>query len=183
MQAATTTHSDHALIKRLRDPQQRDAAFRELVSTQSERLYHHIRRLVTFHHDANDVLQNTLIKAYKGLDGFRGDSGLFTWLYTIATREAFRWLKKRNITSDADPSVLAEQLKADVLFDGNEIQRKLQIAIATLPEKQRAVFVLRYFDDLPYKEIAVITETSEGALKASYFHAVNKIKTFLSSTD
>ncbi len=183
MQAAIPIHTDRDLIDRLKDEQSRELAFRELVTTQSERLYHHIRRLVTFHHDANDVLQNTFIKAYKGLDGFRGESGIYTWLYTIATREAFAWLKKKKTTSDIDPTALAEQLRADVLFDGNEIQRKLQVAIASLPEKQRAVFVLKYFDDLKYKEIAEITETSEGALKASYFHAVNKIKAFLSETD
>jgi RNA polymerase sigma-70 factor (ECF subfamily) len=138
--------------------------------------------LVITHEDANDVLQNLFIKMWKNLDNFREDSQLYTWLYRIATNESLSYLdqqKRRSSLSLSDEeSYLSNKLTADKHFDANKLEWKLQIAIQKLPEKQRAVFTLRYFDEMPYEEMSRVLETSEGALKASYHHAVKKIEEF-----
>lgn len=166
----------------LSQPTKRDGAFSMLVRLYQERLYWHIRKMVLLHDDANDVLQNTFLKAWKGLDGFRGESKLSTWLYRIATNETLTFLtnkRMRNISSMDDvEDVLLQNLRADSYFNGTEIQLKLQEAILTLPEKQRLVFNMKYFEDITYEEMEAILGTSVGALKASYHHAVKKIEKF-----
>jgi len=156
----------------------------QLEYTQTERLYWHIRKIVLDHDDTDDALQNTLMKAWRSLSGFRGDSELFTWLYRIATNEALTLLKqkkRRMIAPGADPDQrMADQLEADPWFDGDDIQLRLQKALLKLPQKQRLVFNMKYFDDLKYDEISDILGTSVGALKASYHHAVKKIERMLS---
>jgi len=175
--------NDELLIQRLRDEKTKELAFRDLMSLYKERLYWHIRKIVIKHEDADDALQNTFIKVFKSVATFKGESKLYSWLYRIATNEAINQLnrqaKMRNISSGDYQQASISNLKADVYFDGNEIQLKLQQAISTLPQKQQLVFNMKYFDDLKYKEIADILDTSEGALKASYHIAVKKIESFL----
>lgn len=166
-----------------RDENSRNYAFSLIVQQFQERVYWHIRRIVIDHDDADDITQNTFIKAWKGLDNFKEDSQLFTWLYRIATNESITFLnKKRKLLfipiKDVEKD-LSNQLENDEYFTGNEIQLKLQKALLTLPEKQRLVFNMKYFDELKYEEMAEILNTSVGALKASYHHAVKKIETFL----
>lgn len=141
-------------------------------------MYWHIRKMVLDHDDAHDVLQNTFIKVWKALPKFRGDSKLYTWLYRIATNESLNHLRSQKKTM-ADTDEIAYKLTGDAYFDGDEIQAKLYEAIATLPEKQKAVFNLKYFEEMKYEEMSDVLETSVGALKASYHHAVNKIKAYL----
>ncbi len=175
--------TDGEIIQRFRDPEQREEAFGILVRKYQERLYWHIRKIVLDHEDTDDVLQNTFVKVWKNLGTFREESGLFTWIYRIATNEALTFLKqkqKRRMHGAEDlTEQLAENLEADVYFNGDEIQLKLQRAILSLPEKQRVVFNMRYFDELKYEEMAEILVTSKGALKASYHHAVKKIERFM----
>jgi RNA polymerase sigma-70 factor (ECF subfamily) len=175
--------TDKELIRAFRDPTSRNFAFSKLVNTYQERLYWHIRRIVIDHDDADDVLQNTFIKAFKNIDRFREDSQLFTWLYRIATNESLTFLKKKKrhifVSMDEVEHSLSGKLASDPEMSGDAIQLKLQQAILTLPTKQRMVFNLKYFDELKYDEIAEVTGTSVGALKASYHHAVKKIKTFM----
>ena len=173
----TEMSDEDKLIDRLRAPKTRDHAFRELVITYQERLYWHIRKFVFDHEDANDILQNTLIKAYRGLDGFKGDAKLYTWLYRIASNESITFVNKAKRRSSGSLDV-AEQLEADAFFDGDMAQIMLQRALARLPEKQRLVFNMKYYEDLSYQEISDILETSVGALKASFHHAVKKIETY-----
>ncbi|MDG4716627.1 RNA polymerase sigma factor [Winogradskyella marincola] len=172
-------------ILRLKDTKTKDAAFRELLSLYKERLYWHIRKIVISHDDADDVLQNTFIKVYRNIDKFKGDSKLYSWLYRIATNESITHInknaKRMQLSNEEHQKLAIDNLKADVYFEGDEIQLKLQNAIASLPQKQQLVFNMKYFDDLKYKEIAQILETSEGALKASYHIAVKKIESFLTS--
>lgn len=172
-------------ILRLKDTKTKDAAFRELLSLYKERLYWHIRKIVISHDDADDVLQNTFIKVYRNIDKFKGDSKLYSWLYRIATNESITHInknaKRMQISNEEHQKLAIDNLKADVYFEGDEIQLKLQNAIASLPQKQQLVFNMKYFDDFKYKEIAEILETSEGALKASYHIAVKKIESFLTS--
>ena len=161
----------------------RDMAFNLLVNRYQERLYWHIRRMVVDHNDSDDVLQNTFIKAYNGLKNFRGDSQLFTWLYRIATNESLTFLKKKR-TKFFIPMVdveheLAQNLESDALISGDEIQLKLQKALLKLPEKQRLVFNMKYFDEMKYEQMSEVLGTSVGALKASYHHAVKKIEKFV----
>lgn len=148
-------------------------------------LYNHVRNIVLNHDDANDVLQNTFVKIFQNLKNFKGDSKLFTWMYRIATNEALTFLnqkaKKSGISSVELQNKAIENLKADIYFDGDEIQIKLQKAIALLPEKQQLVFKMKYFEDLKYEEISEILGTSVGALKASYHHAVKKIEAFVTT--
>jgi RNA polymerase sigma-70 factor (ECF subfamily) len=165
------------LIDRLRTPKTRDHAFRDLVITYQERLYWHIRKFVFDHEDANDILQNTLIKAYRGLDGFKGDAKLYTWLYRIASNESITFVNKAKRMSSGSLDA-ADQLEADAFFDGDMAQIMLQKALARLPEKQRLVFNMKYYEDLSYQEISDILETSVGALKASFHHAVKKIEAY-----
>ncbi|GGW66779.1 RNA polymerase sigma-70 factor (ECF subfamily) [Winogradskyella epiphytica] len=172
-------------ILRLQDSKSKDEAFKELLQLYKERLYWHIRKIVINHDDADDVLQNTFIKVYRGIDKFKGESKLFSWLYRIATNESYTHLRKNanrlQITDEEHQNKAINNLTADVYFEGDAIQLKLQKAIATLPQKQQLVFNMRYFDDLKYKDMAEILETSEGALKASYHIAAKKIEAFLTS--
>lgn len=166
------------LIDRLRAPKTRDQAFRDLMVTYQERLYWHIRKFVFNHEDANDILQNTLIKVYRGLDGFKGEAKLYTWLYRIASNESITFVNKaRRMTSGGLEA--ADHLEADAFFDGDMAQIILQKALARLPEKQRLVFNMKYYEDMSYQEISDILQTSVGALKASFHHAVKKIETYL----
>lgn len=174
---------EEVLIAQLRSPHTREVSYRTLISVHKERLYWHIRRIVLNHEDADDVLQNTFIKVFKNIDNFKGNSKLFSWMYRIATNEAISFLNKKAKIMHIDIHSLGEQrvesLKADSLFDGDEIALKLQRAIATLPQKQQLVFNMRYFDELKYKEMSDILDTSEGALKASYHHAKKKIESYI----
>lgn len=178
-----TESADKRLLEQFRDPSSRNLAFSELVNRYQERLYWHIRRIVINHDDADDVLQNTFIKAFKNLDKFREDSQLFTWLYRIATNEALTFLKKKKkhifVSMDDVSHQLSSTLESDPELSGDAIQLKLQQAILTLPTKQRLVFNMKYFDEMKYEEIAEVTGTSIGALKASYHHAVKKIEVFI----
>tara|TARA_R110002073_G_scaffold4213_1_gene27898 strand:- start:36963 stop:37505 length:543 start_codon:yes stop_codon:yes gene_type:complete len=171
------------LIQQLKNASTQDKAFRELMGQYKERLYWHIRKIVISHDDADDVLQNTFIKIYRSISKFKGESKLYSWMYRIATNEAITFINKRAKRNHIDVSEMqqkmVENLEADVYFDGNEIQIQLQKAVASLPQKQQLVFNMKYFDDLKYQEIAEILETSVGALKASYHHAVKKIESML----
>ena len=174
--------SDEELVHQLNQPNRRAGAFSVIVRTYQERLYWHIRKMVLSHDDANDVLQNTFMKAWNGLDGFRGESQVSTWLYRIATNETLTFLtnkrmRSQNSIDDVDETLL-QNLQAYNYFNGNEIQLKLQKAILTLPEKQRLVFNMKYFDDITYDQMEAILGTSVGALKASYHYAVKKIEKY-----
>ena len=172
-------------IQQLLNPKMQNEAFQKLLLTYQKPLYNHIRNIVLNHDDTDDVLQNTFIKVFKNLKNFKGDSKLFSWIYRIATNEALTFLnqkaKKNGITSEALQNKAIDNLQADVYFDGDEIQIKLQKAIAILPEKQQLVFKMKYFEELKYEEISEIIGTSVGALKASYHHAVKKIESFVKS--
>jgi RNA polymerase sigma-70 factor (ECF subfamily) len=175
--------NDNQILEAIRTPGNEEAAFNQLVANYQERLYWHIRKILVEHDDTDDVLQNTFIKVWRSLPDFRGDSELYTWLYRIATNEALTFLKKKKKQSFA-PWVdvehkMSEKLESDPWFNGDEIQLKLQQAILKLPEKQRIVFNMRYFDEIKYEEMASILNTSVGALKASYHHAVKKIEAML----
>ena len=179
--------NDEQLIAGLKDESTRKDAFRMLVTTFKQRLYWHIRKIVLNHDDADDILQNTFIKVWRNIDTFRSESGLYTWLYRIATNESLTFLnqKKKKMlgTGEEINDYLTERIQTDPYFDGNEIQRRLQEAIARLPEKQRLVFNMRYFDGIKYQDMEKILNTSSGALKASFHHAVKKIEEYLKSTD
>jgi len=174
---------DKELLIQFKDPATREAAYTRIIKKYQEKLYWHVRRMVVEHEDANDVLQNMFIKVWKSLDNFREDSQLYTWLYRIATNESLSFLeqqKKRSATSISDEeSYLSNKLVADKDFDSKKLEWKLQQAIQLLPEKQKAVFNLRYFEEMPYEEMSRVLETSEGALKASYHHAVKKIEDYI----
>jgi len=171
---------DKEIIELFGNPSTREKAFKLIVENYQERLYWHIRKIVLSHDDTDDVLQNTFVKVWKGLKDFRWDAGLYTWMYRIATNEALNHLndrKRRRFGSGDDvEDILLQNLEADEYFDGDEIQMQLQKAIAKLPHKQRIVFNMKYFDDMKYSDMAEILETSVGALKASYHHAVKKIE-------
>lgn len=158
-------------------------ALHHLIEKYQQKLYWQIRKIVIDHDDADDVMQNTFIKVWKGLENFKEEAQLFTWLYRIATNESLTFLRqkqKRNTTSlHPIEYQLSKSLESDVHFNGDEIQLKLQQAILTLPEKQRVVFNMRYYDEMPYEEMSGVLETSVGALKASYHHAAKKIEEFL----
>ncbi|WP_034256066.1 RNA polymerase sigma factor [Arenibacter latericius] len=175
--------AEDVLVMQLRHKSTQAKAFEILVDTYKERLYWHIRRIVLDHDDTDDVLQNTFIKIFRNIDGFKGDSKLYTWMYRIATNEALSFLKveakKLKFSSEQLIEDKIENLRADVYFDGDEIQLKLQEAIATLPEKQKLVFNMKYFEELKYEEISMILETSVGGLKASYHLATKKIEAYL----
>ncbi len=157
--------------------------FRVIVEAYSTKLYWHIRRLVILHEDADDALQNTFINAWKNIGEFRNESSLYTWLYAIATNESLTLINKRKrneaVSLDDIGSCLANSLEGTTWFDGDEAQIRLQNAILQLPEKQRIVFNLKYFDEMTYENMSKVLKTSEGALKASYHHAVKKIEKFL----
>lgn len=175
--------NESEFIKRLQNPITKETAYRELLRLYKERLYWHIRKIVISHDDADDVLQNTFIKVYRSIDKFKGDSKLFSWLYRIATNESITLINKNakrlQITNEEHQNYAINNLVSDVYFEGDAIQLKLQNAIATLPEKQQLVFNMKYFDDIKYKDMSEILDTSEGALKTSYHIAVKKIETIL----
>lgn len=180
-----TTEQD--LQHQLTLPAKRAKAFTLVVRTYQERLYWHIRKMVLCHDDTHDVLQNTFLKAWNGIDGFRGDSQLSTWLYRIATNETLTFLANKRLKSlelmDDLEDILLARLTSDTYFNGNEAQLKLQKAILTLPEKQRLVFNMKYFDEMSYEAMEAILGTSVGALKASYHHAVKKIEKCIGEED
>lgn len=179
--------NDRELIASLKDASTREYAFQSLVKLYQERLYWHIRKIVISHDDADDVLQNTFIKVWRSIENFREESSLYTWLYRIATNESITFIhssKKRSFMPMNETSeYLMGNLTSDSYFDGTEIQQKLQEAILTLPEKQRLVFNMKYFDEMKYEEMSKILDTSVGALKASFHHAVKKIEEYLKSRD
>lgn len=174
----TLPYDEDILVARLRDTNTRRTTFSEVVKAYSEPLYWHIRRMVLSHDDANDLLQNTFIKAWTGIDGFLGNAKVLTWLYRIATNETLTFMSKNNNVPIEDINAETMQIESDTWFDGNEIQARLQAAIQTLPPKQRMVFSMKYFDEMKYEEMSSILGTSVGALKASYHLAVKKISTF-----
>lgn len=166
----------------------KEKAFNILVNKYQEKLYWHIRKIVISHQNADDALQNTFIKAWKGLDKFKHNSTLYTWLYRIATNEALTLIKKDkskfNISySNTEDNNIINLLEDDVYFEGSEFEKIFQQALSTLPEKQRLVFNMKYFDEMKYDQIAEILGTSVGGLKASYHHAVNKIKEYLKNKE
>jgi len=171
------------LLSQLKLDNSKELAFKTLVKRYKEKLYWHIRKIVISHNDADDVLQNTFIKIFRNIDKFKGDSKLYTWMYRIATNESISFLnskaKRNQVSNETLNENAIQNLVADVYFEGDEIQLKLQKAIAQLPRIQQLVFNMRYFDDIKYKDMSSILETSEGALKASYHIAVKKIKTYL----
>lgn len=173
------------ILKRIQDPQSRRRAFEEIVSVYSRQLYWKIHYVVQNHDDTDDVLQNTFIKAWKGLENFKGDSAIFTWLYRIAYNESLTFLKQRKQMTSIDDEDFVEQASfvADEYFDGDNTQELLMQAVSTLPAKQRQVFCMKYFEDKKYEEISDLVGTSVGALKASYHIAVEKITNFIKSKE
>lgn len=186
MQTAVADIKDEQILTLIQKQGQQEHGFRLLLQKYQERLYWHIRKLVIDHEDANDVTQNCLIKVFRGIQRFEGNSSLYTWLYRIATNESITFLnKKKKIGTDSldnESLSLAEKLKADVYFDGNAIQIALQKALQVLPEKQRIVFQLRYFEEMSYQQMSEVLGTSVGGLKASYHHAVKKVERALKAT-
>ena len=176
-------YTDSELIRLFHEEGKRNFAFNLIVERYQQRLYWHIRKMLIDHDDTDDTLQETFVKAWSGLENFREESGLFTWLYRIATNEALSFLKRKKrkaMFSFSDVEYkMSENLEADEYFNGDAIQLKLQKAILKLPEKQRLVFNMKYYDDLKYEEISAILDISVGALKASYHHAVKKIEKML----
>jgi RNA polymerase sigma-70 factor (ECF subfamily) len=175
--------AEETLVKELKQKETQARAFEVLINTYKERLYWHIRRIVLDHDDADDVLQNTFIKVFRNIEKFKGDSKLYSWMYRIGTNEALSFLKSKSrklgVSSDELIERKANCLEADVYFEGDAIQIQLQQAIAKLPEKQKLVFNMKYFEEMKYEEISEILDTSVGALKASYHLAVKKIEGFL----
>ncbi|MDA3615363.1 sigma-70 family RNA polymerase sigma factor [Chitinophagaceae bacterium LY-5] len=175
---------DKLLIEQFKDPATKERAYTAIIKKYQERLYWHIRRLLVEHEDTNDVMQNVFIKVWNALENFREDSQLYTWLYRIATNESLTFIDQRKRKS-ADYSLsdvegaLENKIRADRNFDANKLEWKLQLAIQQLPEKQRVVFTLRYYDEMPYEEMSRVLETSEGSLKASYHHAAKKIEDYI----
>lgn len=180
--------NEQEIISQLHDERQKRQAFSAIVNEYSQALYWQIRRMVTFHDDADDVLQNTLLKAWSNIDSFRGEAKLATWLFRIAYNETITFLSKQHDTVSLDTSIsdedddapltLANTLTSDPYFDGDETEAMLQAAIATLPAKQRAVFNMKYFGEMKYEDMSEVTDTSIGALKASYHLAVKKIEDY-----
>ncbi|MCK5537549.1 MAG: RNA polymerase sigma factor [Bacteroidales bacterium] len=178
---------DRDLVIDLKQESKRNFAFNKLVDKYQERLYWHIRKIVVNHEDADDILQNTFIKVWKSIGNFREQSSLYTWLYRIATNESLTFInsnKRRHFMPMNEVSeYLMNNLMSDPYFEGDEIQLKLQKAILSLPEKQRIVFNMKYFDEMKYDEMSKVLDTSVGALKASFHHAVKKVEKYLKSTD
>ncbi len=180
-------NDDRVLIADLKQENRRDLAFHTLVKKYQERLYWHIRKIVISHDDADDVLQNTFIKVWKSIGNFREESSLYTWLYRIATNESLTFInsnkRKSFIPMNETSEFLMNNLMSDPYFDGDEIQLKLQEAILRLPEKQRLVFNMKYFDDMKYDAMSEVLDTSVGALKASFHHASKKVEEYLKNID
>lgn len=177
------TTQDSELLLQFRNPATKEQAFTSIIKKYQEKLYWHVRRMVVEHEDANDVLQNVFIRVWNGLENFREDAQLYTWLYRIATNECLTFIeqqkKKASVSLSDVESGLSNKIIADKHFDPKRLEWKLQLAIQQLPEKQRIVFCLRYYDEMPYEEMSRVLETSEGALKASYHHAVKKIEDYI----
>ncbi len=175
------------LVKALQTETAKEAAFRELVSQYKERLYWQIRNMVLDHDDADDVLQNTFIKIFRNINSFKGDSKLHTWMYRIAANESITFLNKKakrnNISIENLKDNAVRKLESDVYFEGDQIQLQFQKAIATLPERQKLIFTMKYFEDHTFEELSEILETSVGGLKSSYHIAVKKITEFLKNQD
>ena len=174
---------DQELLDLILNEKTKDQGFSLLVATYKERLYWHIRNIVKSHDDTDDVLQNTFIKVFRSLSGFKGESKLYSWLYRIATNEAITFINRKSklmqISNEEVTELAIKNLESDVYFEGNEIQLKLQKAIALLPQKQQLVFNMKYFQEMKYKDMSDILDTSQGALKASYHLAVKKIEDYL----
>jgi RNA polymerase sigma-70 factor (ECF subfamily) len=181
LQATLTAATDEQILVLLQQPDSREQGFRLLMSVYQERLYWHIRKMVGTHNDTDDVLQNCLIKVFRNIHRFEGKSQLYTWLYRIATNEALTFLKKaqRRATDSIEGHAAVFQLQAEASVDGEKLLQKLDAAIGALPEKQKLVFRLRYYEEMSYKDMSVRLQTSEGALKASYHHAVRKVEAAL----
>jgi RNA polymerase sigma-70 factor (ECF subfamily) len=175
--------SDHEILTLFKEPGKSELAFREILRQFQKPVYYYVRRMLLDHDDADDVTQNAFIKAWRGLPEFRGESKLSTWIHRIAYHECLNFIesKKRihKIPIEDAQQHLGKSLQEDILYSGDDIQRKLQVALAMLPEKQKAVFVMKYYEEKKYEEIADITGTSVGALKASFHHAVTKIENYL----
>jgi len=180
LQATLTINTDDQILALLQSTETKERGFRLLMAAYQERLYTLIRRMVHTHEDADDVLQDCLIKVYRNIDRFEGKSQLYTWLYRIATNEALSFLKKRQrraaTSLDEEANSGIYQLRAEAPMDGDSLQRQLERALTQLPDKQRLVFNLRYFEEMNYKEMSILLQTSVGALKASYHHAVKKVE-------
>ena len=178
-----STYNEKEIVVLLQDPARQQEAFARIVKEYSEQLYWQIRRLVLSHDDANDILQNTFIKAWTNIEYFRGDAKMSTWLYRIALNECLTFLNKQRasqqLSIDEADTEIVNQLESDTYFDGDETQKVFFQAIKQLPEKQQMIFNLKYFKEMKYEEISEILGTSIGALKASYHHAVKKIESFL----
>lgn len=176
---------EQEFIQELLNPKTQNQAFQKLLEEYQKPLYNHIRNILLNHDDTDDVLQNTFVKVFQNLNKFKGESKLFSWMYRIATNEALTFLNHKaklgGVSSETLQSKTIDNLRADVYFDGNEIQIKLQKAIVQLPEKQQLVFKMKYFEELKYEEISEILGTSVGALKASYHHAIKKIEAFVTA--
>ena len=180
------TYNEEIITEQLHDPARCREAFSRVIAHYTESLYWQSRRMVIDHDDTNDLLQNTFIKAWTNIDNFRGEAKLSTWLHKIAINEAITFINKekaKNNVSIDDESFLIDNLQADEWFDGDEVKLQLQKAINQLPEKQRLVFNMRYFDEMKYEDMSEILGTTAGALKASYHHAIKKIEQFFSSND
>ncbi|MBK7763049.1 MAG: RNA polymerase sigma factor [Bacteroidetes bacterium] len=179
----TAMLSDEELIQMFGNEATKEKAYTMLVKKYQERLYWHIRRLLVHHEDTNDVMQNVFIKVWRHLGSFRQESSVFTWLYRIGTNESLTFLeqqkKKRSLSLSDDESPLANTIRSEKGFDANKLEWKLQLALQSLPPKQRAVFTLRYYDEMPYEKMSEVLDTSVGSLKASYHHAAKKIQEFI----
>lgn len=177
--------SDQEILRLFSEHSSKEEAFRLLLGQYQKPIYYYIRRMVLDHDDADDITQNTFIKAWKGLVNFRGESKISTWLHRIAYNESITFIQSAKRIAKVEIAhvehELTPHLQQDELYTGDEIQMKLQTALATLPEKQKAVFIMKYYEEKKYEEIAEITGTSVGALKASFHHAVTKIESFLTS--
>ena len=182
-----TNFNEEEILEQLRNPDTQRQGFAHLVNEYSERLYWQIRKMVYSHDDANDILQDVFIKAWLNIEKFRGDAKLSTWLYKIAINESITFINrskaKLNLSIDDTDSFLIDKLEGDEYFDGDEAQLLLQKAIVTLPEKQRLVFQMKYFNEMKYDEMSDILGTSVGALKASYHHAVKKVESLLKESN
>ena len=181
-----TPLDEKQIMNLLKDPKTRRRAFEQLVNQYSEQLYWQVRRIVLSHEDANDVLQNVFLKAWSKLDTFHQDSKISTWLYRIALNESLDFMRRKKtqmVSMDNEETTVGSRLLADEYFSGTEVEAMLQEAIAQLPDVQRTVFNMRYFDDMKYSEISEILQTSEGSLKASYHIAVKKISEFFKLRD
>lgn len=183
----STQVEDEEILSKFREDTTRNEAFNLLLKKYQQKIYWHVRRMVIDHDDADDLVQDVFIKVWKNLPGFRNDAQLYTWMYRIATNECITFLNKKkqknNISLDDVDYELADTLSSSDQFSGDQIQKKLQQAILTLPDKQRLVFNMKYFDDMKYEEMSDVLGTSVGALKASFHLAVKKIEAFILSTD